>query len=361
MKTLLVATVAAAALALSAAAASAATTLEWTTENAFSTGCSGAGLNCTWLGHVTNPTPFSGARGTATADRGATIAGPDGAAVASIDGASPRGAGANYTFSYSNGSGGFEGSPLAHDWEGTLRFEGRVSFVAPPPPAGHGFTITVDDPRIVLNGDGTGFLYATGLSTPGAAGSEPVPYGEDAAIWELDLDGGTAPLAPNTPYPPAGWRIGSDGSQTLSGIVPRIETAGHAFPGAYPVDSGPNRTPNIFGSFAIRVTPDEVRGPAGPVGPAGPAGPVGSAGSKGSDGVTVRVVRRIHVAVLAKAPFGKGSRKVRVLRRGKLVARGRVKGKAVRVRLVEGVTKRLRGRYVLRVVGGKRRAVVRLG
>lgn len=356
--------VAAATLALTAGTASAAVTLDWTVENAFSSGCSGTGLNCTWLGHVTNPTPGPGARGSVTTSEGATIAGPDGASVSVIDGTSPRGAGQDFTFAYPADGGALSTGATAADWEGTMEFAGSVSFVAPPPPAGHGFTITVDDPRIVLNGDGTGLLYATGLSTPGAPGSDPVPYTDASAIWELDLDGGVPAFGPNTdPYPPAQWRIGADGSQTLSGIVPKIETLAWAFPANYLVDSGPNRAPNIFGSFSVRIAPNTgPEGPKGETGSKGDTGAKGETGPKGpagTDGKTV--IERIQVAVLTKAPFGKGARKVRVLRRGKLVARGRVKGKTVQVKLVKGAGKRLKGKYVLRVVGGKRRAVVQLG
>jgi hypothetical protein len=353
-----------AALAIAASSASAAVTLDWTVENAFATGCSASGLNCTWLGHVTNPTPFSGARGSASADEGASLTGPDGAGVALIDGTSPRGAGEDYAFSYPAAAGSLTSGASAAEWAGTMEFDGRVSFVSPP--TAHGFTITVENPRVVLNGDGTGFLYATGVNTPGAPGSDPVPYTDGAAIWELDLDGGASALPPVTdPYPAAQWQINADGSQTLSGIVPKIETPNHVFPANYVADAGPNRAPNIFGSFSIRIAPNTgPQGPAGSNGDAGstgPAGPAGPSGPAGKPGATITVVRQVHVAYLAKAPFGKGKHKVRVLKKGRLVGRGTVRGKTVRVKLAKGAGKRLKGKYVLRVVGGKGQAVVRLG
>lgn len=226
---------------VAASSASAAVTLEWTQENAFASGCSGSGLNCTWLGHVTNPAVGPGARGMATASEGATLVGPDGSPVAQVDGTSARGAGEDFKFGYPAASGSLTIGATAAGWEGELEFDGRVSFVAPPPPAGHGFTITVDEPRVVLNGDGTGLLYATGVHTL-EPGSEPVAYDDSAAIWELDLDGGVPAGGPITDaYPPAQWRLHADGTQSLSGIVPMIETAGHVFPATYAVGSGPNR------------------------------------------------------------------------------------------------------------------------
>jgi hypothetical protein len=377
----LLATAAAALVAgLTAASASAAVTLDWTLENAYSSGCSGSGLNCTWLGYVTNPTPFAGARGSVTVGEGTTIARPDGTAVTSVTPTSARGAGEDYTFSYPADSGFLSGGPTAADWAGTMQFEGSVSFVSPWPEA-HGFTITVDDPRIVLAGDGTGFIHATGLSTPGAAGSDPVPYTDSAAVWELDLDGGTPPVGPA--YPAAQWQVHADGTQTLSGIVPKIETAGQTFPGtSYPADSGPNRSPNIFGGFAISIAPNS--GPEGPTGPTGPIGPggaigasgaIGPAGPKGASGPrgkrgprgfrgkVRKIARRTQAVKLDRAPFGQTARRVRLTRRGKTVASGRISGRTLRLTLPKaaGASKRLSGRYVLRAVGGKRRATVRLG
>jgi hypothetical protein len=349
--------------------ASAAVTLDWTLENAFSTGCSGSGLNCTWLGHVTNPAVGPGARGTVTALDGASIAGPDGSPVTAIDGTTPRGAGQSFTFAYPAASGALSPGATAADWEGTMEFEGSVSFVAPPPPDGHGFTITVDDPRVVLNGDGTGFLYGTGLHTPGAPGSTPVAYDDSVAIWELDLDGGIPAFGPITAaYPATKRQIHADGSQTLSGIVPMIETAEHVFPGNYTADAGPNRSPNIFGGFTIRIAPNGgPQGPAGDPGATGPAGadgaqgPKGDVGPDGAEGKTI--VRHIQVVYLAKAPFGKGARKVSVTtRKGKLVARGTARGSTLRLRLLKAANgKRLKGKYVLRAAGGKRGVTVRLG
>jgi Htaa len=357
--------IAALATGATAATAPAAVTLDWTVENAFSTGCSGSGLNCTWLGHVTNPAVGPGARGTVTALDGATIAGPDGSPVAAIDGTTPRGAGQDFTFAYPAAGGALSPGATAADWEGTMEFEGSVSFVAPPPPDGHGFTITVDDPRVVLEGDGTGFLYATGLHTPGTPGSAPVAYDDSAAVWELDLDGGVPAFGPITAaYPPAEWQIHADGSQTLSGIVPMIETAEHVFPASYATDAGPNRSPNIFGGFTIEVAPNGgPHGPAGAPGPAGPNGAQGAKGEAGADGVEGKtIVRHIQVVYLAEAPFGKGARKVRVTtRKGKLVARGTVRGGTLRLRLLRSAGgKRLKGRYVLHAAG-KRGVTVRLG
>ena len=51
------------------ATASAVVTLDWTTANVFNSAA--APNERTWLGHVTNPTPFSGANGTATVADGA--------------------------------------------------------------------------------------------------------------------------------------------------------------------------------------------------------------------------------------------------------------------------------------------------
>jgi hypothetical protein len=379
-----VAAVALGALIASAGPASAAVTLDWTAENAFSSGCSVSGLNCTWLGHVTNPTAGSGARGSVTADQGTTITGPNGDPVALIDGTTARGAGQSFTFAYPAASGSLVTGPTAGDWDGTMQFDGRVSFVAPAPPAGHGFTITVDDPRIELDGSGPDYLYASGLYTPGAPGSAPVAY-TNATVWELDLEGGTPAFGPITaPYPAASWQVNADGSQSLSGIVPKIETAGTPFPaGSYPVDAGPNRSPNIFGSFSIRIAPNSgPQGPAGPAGPAGPIGPIGAAGSigpkgdKGARGTRgkrgprgfrgfrgkVKVVaKKSQVVRLTKAPFGSKARSVLLKRNGKTIARGRINRRTVRLTLPKASTSKLRGKYVLRAVGSSRYASVRLG
>ncbi|HYJ00114.1 MAG TPA: HtaA domain-containing protein [Thermoleophilaceae bacterium] len=379
--------------AAAASSASAAVTLEWTQENAFASGCSGSGVNCTWLGHVTNPAVGPGARGTATASDGATLTGPDGSPVAQVDGTSARGAGQDFTFGYPAVAGALTIGSTAAEWEGELEFDGRVSFVAPAPPAGHGFTITVDDPRVVLNGDGTGFLYATGLHTPGVPGSEPIAYDNSAAVWELDLDGGVPAGGPITDaYPPAAWQLHADGTQSLSGIVPMIETAEHVFPANYTADSGPNRDPNIFGSFAIEVAAGAgTGGPAGPAGPAGPSGPVGAtgpvgpigpagpkgdagpAGPKGATGSrgkrgprgfrgkVRKVAKRTQLVRLERAPFGRSARRVRLSRNGKPLASGQIEGRTLRLSLPAATApKRLSGRYILRVAGGDRRVVVEL-
>jgi Htaa/Collagen triple helix repeat (20 copies) len=334
--------VAVAALAATAGGASADVTLDWTVENAYSSGCSSSGLNCTWLGYSTNPTPFSGADGTVTASGTATITGPSGTLVPSIDGASARGAGQDYTFAYPADAGLLDTESLA----GELTFDGVVEFKS----VKHGFTITVENPRIVLDGKGGGKLYASGT------GSAGTPYPDTDPVFDLDLSRAT-------------WNLYADGTRTLSCIVPSIATAGIVFGGAYPPGAGPQRTPNIFGSFGVRISetvaaprptggcapppgdlPTGPQGPAGPQGLIGPEGPKGDKGDRGARGKQgkrgPRGKRGKQVAKLSKAPFGaKGAGTVRVARHGKVVATGTVRGRTLRANL-RG--KRLHGVYVLK-------------
>jgi Htaa protein/collagen triple helix repeat protein len=354
-------------LAVAPGAAQAGVTLDWTMENAFASGCSATGLNCTSLGHVTNPAPGSGANGSATPSGGARLVGPGGGVFAAVTPQSPRGAGQDYTFSYPAADGLIDTDLLS----GEMEFDGSVAFVAPPPPAGHGFTYTIVNPRLVLNGDGTGSLYATGVHTVGAPGSAPVPYDETEPILDLDLDGNASPA-----YPAATWKLRADGSRTLSGIVPSIHSSGYAFPANYLAGAGPERTPNTFGSFALTIAPDSgPQGPAGPGGPGGPAGvpgatgsagpvgPVGPAGPRGRRGARgprgKRGPRGRQVARLSRAPYGRVSRRVRVVRRGQLLATGRVQGRTLRLTLAGG-RKRIRGVVTLRPRASLRPARVRI-
>lgn len=368
-------------------AASAAVSLDWTSANAFN---SAAPTNTerTWLGHVTNPTPGSGARGTATTADGATITDPDGVDENAVDGLSPRGVDELFTFSYPATSGLID----LREHLGTMDFEGTVSFVSPAPPNGHGFTITVEDPRIVLDGESGGQLFAHGATGATDGGDS---YDDSAAVWNLDLSLAT-------------WNVHADGTQTLSCLVPSIATAETAFPANYPVGAGPNRTPNTFGSFELRISPGDTatpaprpdgscasspdepipgpegpRGPAGPAGPTGPIapnGPIGSTGPKGDTGVkgdrgprgrrgarglrgkVRRVAGRTQIVRLAKAPFGRGTAvKVDVVRDGRVVASGKVRCRTLRVTTRRAHGMRLDGRYVLKRIGGASRIAINLG
>jgi hypothetical protein len=355
-RTAVAATVGVAALAMTPGAASAAVTLDWTQANVFELPSGPPPLPpMTWLGYVTSPAPAAGGIGT-----NGTAAASGAASGAQVTASSPRGAGALYSFSYPAVDGAIDPDAL----DGALDFDGALTFSSPAPPAGHGFTISVEDPEIVLNGDNTGQLYASGVTSEGSGS-----YDDSSPVFDLDLDD-------------ARWLLYADGTRSLVGIAPAIATAGLAFPtGAqgYPAGAGPDRDPNTFGSFAITVAPDAgpigPQGDTGPIGPAGVTGLIGPAGPKGAKGArgkrgprgfrgkVKRVAKRTQVVRLGRAPFGEAALRVRLKRNGRTVAGGRIEGRTVRLTLPEaaGASKRLSGRYVLRVVGGKRRAVVRLG
>lgn len=316
-----------------APAAQAGVTLDWTTANVANSAAP-AGTERTWLGYVTNPAPFS-AKGTASPLAPAT--GP------TVTPASARGVSELATWKLPATTGSIELGSL----RGAMEFDGGVRFTSPTPaPAeGHGFTISLEDPRVVLDGTGSGLLYASGLSTPGAPGSEPVPYNQDQPVFRLTG---------------AAQSLNADGSTSIS-LVPEIATAGYAFPANYTVGAGPERTPNTFGSFSITVAPNG--GPAGANGRDGVNGANGKDGVNGKDGKNgTTTVVRVQTTTLAKAPFkGKAARKVRVTARGKkaVLATGTVKGRKLNVTLAKG-KKSLPGVVTLHVVGSKAKANVRL-
>jgi hypothetical protein len=356
----------------------AAVSLDWTTANVFN---SAAPTNTerTWLGHVTNPAPGSGANGLVTVDDGALLTDPDGIEdLDGVSGTSPRGLDELFTFSYPAS----DGLINLQERSGTMEFDGTVSFVSVP----HGFTITVENPRIVLDGDGGGQLFATGSKGTTVGGAT---YDDSAPVWDLDLS-----LATTNVY--------ADGTQTLSCIVPSIATAEHVFPANYPAGAGPNRTPNTFGGFEIRVSPGDtatpaprpaggcasapdepIPGPQGPIGPTGPKGDTGTAGPTGPKGDTgakgdrgprgkrgprglrgkvKRVVKQTQVIRLAEAPYGKQAVAVRVKRNGKVVATGTVRGRTLRVKTRKGRGfNRLDGSYTLKRIGSASRIAINLG
>jgi len=302
-------------LALAAAPAAAApvtsATLDWRSVKVYDTAAP-AGTDRTWLGYVTSPFPL--ANGSASA--------ADGASGATVDGASA--AGATYAFSYPATGGDYEPAT----GEGTILLDGAVRFVSPPPGAppagGHGFAISVEDPRLELAGE-QGRLYASGLRS-----GTPSTYA-GAPVFDLDLSQATVTLH-------------ADGSRTIAGIVPSVAETGAVFPSPYVAGSGPDRTPNTFGSFSLRVRVAPTPAVAVP-GPAGPPGPAGAPG---------RVVR-LQTAVLRRAPWPDGRRhRVAVLTtKGRhVLARGSVLARTIRVRLAADAPRaRLRGVVLLRIAG----------
>lgn len=337
-RSLLVGAAAAVATAAAVAPAQAAVTLDWSTVNVFDSEAP-RDTQRTWLGYVTDGGRFR-SNGTAAPIPPAT--GP------TVTPASPRGADQAVTWSLPAVSGSF--NPLT--LQGTLEFDGGVRFTSPSPaPAvGHGFTISLEKPQIQMTGAGNGVLYASGVHTPGSPGSDPVPYDRSQPV--LDLRDGA-------------WLINADGSSSVT-FTPSVAVTGYTFPTNYVAGAGPERTPNTFGALTIKI-PANV-GPQGPVGPTGPKGDTGAVGPKGDrgpagkNGVTRTI--RIQTTTLARAPFkGKAKRKVRVTARKskRTLATGTVKGRKLTVTLAPRVRKKqLKGRYVLRLVGKRGAAVVRL-
>lgn len=298
------------ALGLLAGPASAATVtaarLDWFAVKVYDSSAP-AGTNRTWLGYVTSPAPL--ANGTATPSDGAT--GP------TVDTTTPMNTGVAWSFPVASGD--YEPA----NGTGTIDFKGVITFSSPAPPDGHGFTISIGNPRIVLNGD-RGKLFATGLSSTG-------PYTYALPVFDLDLSTTSVGLH-------------ADGSRTIAGIVPSLATENLVFPANYRAGAGPDRMPNTFGWFNVRVQTAPVAGPKGDKGDAGPRGEQGRPGRT----IVFQITR------LKRAPFADGKRhSVRLLavKSRRVVATGTVRKRMLRVRLTGKRTNPLRGVYLLKVAG----------
>ncbi|MBI5311520.1 MAG: HtaA domain-containing protein [Actinobacteria bacterium] len=339
---------AAAGLGLVATGAQATVTLDWTTSAVYNSAAP-SNTERTWLGYVTG----NAANGSPAGAGGSVY--PGGAATGdTVTTGSTRGVNTSYKWSFSATGGSVNPGTLA----GELSFDGTVTFAG----TGHGFTITVEDPRIVLAGNGTGKLYASGTGSGGSA------YDQTQSLFDLDLDGAAPNSSGTTPgeiagYEPAEWTYNWDGSITLSGIVPSITATGYAFPGNYATGAGPNRVPNTFGSFALSWGPNS--GPTGPTGPAGPAGATGSTGEAGPQGLAgpagpAGKDASVTTIKLRRAAFGSRARLVARVTRGKrFVGYAQVTGRRLRI---THITESLNGTYALREIGGAERVrKIRLG
>jgi Htaa len=284
--------------------------------------------NRTWLGYVTGGPPL--AAGAATASAGAT-----GDPVTT---SSPRGAGTAYTFGFPISSVSYDAATGSDIVEAT----GTVTFTS----TAHGFTISVSNPRIVVDSDGTtGQLFASGVNAGGT-------YDRSQPLFDLDLSAATTST-----------RL--DGTRVITGIVPSLASANWAFPSTYAVGAGPDRTPNTFGAFSLTLSASAgAEGPAGPQGPAGPTGPAGPRGPKGERGrrgavpkITCRT-RFVKRKPRVTCKVGKGNaRKVRLSRNGRTFARGTVTRGAHKVTL-EPVRRVRPGAYKLRVGTTTKRVLV---
>lgn len=192
----------------------------------------------TWLGYVTVSPPI-GTMG--------TFAPSAGAVGDTITPTSQRGPAAVYSTTFPMAT--TTANPIART--GTISYTGLVTYSSPPYPTGHGFTITIKNPRIAFDGSNTARLYATGLRTVGGVGGGPStvePYGENLPVFNLDLSAATTQANP-------------DNTTTFRGVAPTVAVTEVPFPANYPAGSGPDRTPNTFGTFDITVPNPPAVGP----------------------------------------------------------------------------------------------------
>lgn len=327
--------------AVGATSASAAVTLDWTQPNVFDTAV--AGKNRTWLGYVTNPNNNAGppSLGSQVASEGAV--GPE------VTPTSDRGSDKLYNVAFPAASGSIIEAASPADVTGEFTFSGKITWTT------HGTPITFTNLRVVLAGDGTGKLYASGVN-----GTTPYEHAT-GPILELDLDGQDPnPGAPSSEpgnqdgFPASVWKLNFDGTRSISGIVPKIPTpntgSSAVFGSSYLAGVGPDRDPNRFGSFALSISPNT--GPAGTNGTngaQGPQGPIGPAGPAGMD-ATVKTI------TLKKAVFGKNARLLaKVTKNGKFVGYAEVKGRKLKVTYV---TATLKGAHKLSMIGKKKKRTV---
>jgi hypothetical protein len=291
--------------------------LDWTIANHYASGDPAR----TWLGYATNTQGPGAANGSVAASAPATITGPGGAGLTTVDTASPRGVDQFYTLGFAAGSGEYTDAGV-----GSVELTGTFTFTV------HGLPITLVDPQITLDGL-TGTLKSSG--TAASMSGQAAAYDRSKTQFTLDLSNATVVLRAN-------------GARTITGIVP-VSTADTVLAGF-----GPNS--RRYGTMSLTLalsarTPQVLVGATGRDGAAGPAGP---AGKDGRD-AELRVIR------LKRAPFAtKREVHVRLIDRKtrKTVARGTVERRTLRLGVLTGT--KLKGSYLLRrtatKASGKREA-----
>jgi hypothetical protein len=295
--------------------------LDWS-QTAIYDSAAPAGTDRTWLGYATGPGFL--AAGTATPTAPAT--GP------AVDVTSTRGD--VFTTAFPATAGTYD----PYNGVGTVDYDGALVFHSDA----HGFTISVERPEVVLDGL-SGKLYASGAGSSAA-------YDRSQPVYDLDLSDATVTLK-------------ADGSRVISDIVPSLATANTVFPGNYAAGSGPDRTPNTFGSFALtlKLEPDAVQGPKGDTGAAGAAGATGATGAAGRNGTTTTTTIRSVIAILAKAPYkGTTARRVTVYTSKAIkIASGTVKRRTLKVTLASSV-KALPSTVRVKAAGAKASTTVKI-
>jgi len=220
---------------------------------------------------------------------------------------------------------------------GAVRWAGFVPAACTTP-----FAATVEDPTVVFDGTNTAKLYAsgTGVNNSGAE----APYVADTPLFTLDLSAATGETA--------------DGESTVENLVPTLARF-DVFFGLTNTVALLARNPNNFGGFAVDIATIDTgpkgdkgdtgatgsTGPVGPVGPAGPVGPVGPQGKPGKAGksATVRSVTLRRSAFASRGTLGV---ELRSRKTGNVVGTGTVKGRALKVKVLEGT--KLKGTWTLR-------------
>jgi hypothetical protein len=267
---------------------------------------------------------------------------------------------------------------------GIVRWHGQVPSAVAPPIGDTPFDVTVENPTIIFDGTQTASFFASGDAANGSGSLGR--YSDDAPLFTFDLSG-AAPI------------VDAEGLLSFASLVPTLMRVGTA---TAPLDNtmtpfftyknpGPDRTPNVWGGFTLKLaTPqsgpqgvagvngsngssgaagadgtdgvrgaDGAKGETGAQGPAGKDGAPGAQGAKGKTGTKGKDGRTVVIAYLRKAPFkGSKARKITLLRSGKTVGTGEVKGRRIRVTLRAGKRSLSPGRYTVKY--GKTKRSVRV-
>lgn len=305
--------------------------IDWAQANVYN-----AAPERTFLGHVTQPgvAQMGRSNGTATPSDGATVVDPEGAPVAAVGPESLRGPNAFFTFEFGSATGTFD--PVART--GEVQTTGSLTYVSYPGLGpGAPAPLKISNPRIVLNGL-TGAVYAGAEGVSNGRNNPAIPYDPATPLFTLDARHATV------------TRL-DGGAFTIGGLVPTLAKAG-VFGSASdyaPGTSGPDRTPNTWGAFALQLDTDA---PA----PVVPPTVVEKIVEKP---VTVEKVvdqkATLVKATLAKQPFSKSAVEVELRKSGskELLGEGYVVGKKLRVWLPEGT--KLAGKYKLTRTSGSKK------